>query len=257
MSRMTVFRQSGVGLCFADSCVLINILEFTASFENVSLISQTCREWNEIINKNKLTSESIWHKIAHGQYSPHEFEELERINPLVDSCSFPTWKTILEIKAGSKLKVSQGEVGGTIQRLFWVFHGRLLPYRQLFWYDDHVKCQLKIQSEASIRFRDIDAFWNKINSNRGITKFDVTIFDRCIWHIGIERIIDVHYRDHDYTVSNFNEQCQIIHQWFNVWGLSEQDYEIVEAERELGNRYIHNVGIIRVKILTSADLPFH
>ena len=73
VSRMTVFRQ----MCFADSCVLINILEFAASFENVSSISKTCREWNEIINKNKLTSESIWHRIAHGQYSPHEFEELE------------------------------------------------------------------------------------------------------------------------------------------------------------------------------------
>ncbi len=77
VSRMRVFRQSAVDLCFTDSCVLINILEFAASFENVSLISQTCQEWNENINKNMLTSESIWHKIAHGQYSPHEFEELE------------------------------------------------------------------------------------------------------------------------------------------------------------------------------------
>ena len=61
----------------------------------------------------------------------------------------------------------------------------------------------------------------------------------------------------DYTVSNFNEQCQIIHKWFNVWGLSEQDYEISAPEREMVHRYHHNVGIIRVKILTSADLPFH
>ena len=73
VSRMTVFRQ----MCFADSCVLINILEFAASFENLSLILQTCQEWNEIINKNKVISESIWHRIARGQYSPHEFEELE------------------------------------------------------------------------------------------------------------------------------------------------------------------------------------
>ena len=141
MSRMTVFRQSAADLCCADSCILINILEFAASFENVSLILQTCQEWNEIINKNKLTSESIWHRIAHGQYSPHEFEELERINPLVNRCYFPMWKTILEIKAGSKWKVFQGELGGTIQRLFWVFCGRLLPYRQLFWLDDLVVCQ--------------------------------------------------------------------------------------------------------------------
>ena len=42
VSRMRVFRQNAVDLCFADSCVLINILEFAASFENVSLILQTC-----------------------------------------------------------------------------------------------------------------------------------------------------------------------------------------------------------------------
>ena len=86
--------------------------------------------------------------------------------------------------------------------------------------------------------------------------FDVTIHDCCIHHIDNERIIDVLYRDHHYTVSNFNKQHQIIHQWFNVWGLSEQDYEIGEPERELVNRYIHNVGIIRVKILTSVCLTF-
>ncbi len=86
--------------------------------------------------------------------------------------------------------------------------------------------------------------------------FVVTIHDCRDLHIDNERIIDVLYRDHDYTVSNVNKQCQIIHQWFNVWGLSEQDYEIVEPERDSGNRFIHNVGIIRVKILTSDCLPF-
>ena len=77
VSRMTVFRQSAADLCFAGLFLLLNILEFAASFENVSLISQICQEWNEIINKNKLTSESLWHRIVHGQYNPHEFEELE------------------------------------------------------------------------------------------------------------------------------------------------------------------------------------
>ncbi len=36
----------------------------------------------------------------------------------MNTCSSPTWKTILEIKAVFKLKVFQGEVGETIQRLF-------------------------------------------------------------------------------------------------------------------------------------------
>ena len=100
VSRMTVFRQSAANLCFVDSCVLINILEFAASFENVSLILQACQEWNEIINKNKLTSESIWHRIAHGQYNPHEFEELERINP---------WSTVVISLCGRQyLRLKQG-----------------------------------------------------------------------------------------------------------------------------------------------------
>ena len=149
----------------------------------------------------------------------------------------------------------QGEVGGTIQRLFWVFHGRLLPYRQLFWCDDIVECWLNIQSEILIRFHNYATFWNAIRHSRRISQFDVTIHDCCIHHIDNERIIDVLYRDHDYTVSNFNEQYQIIHQWFNVWGLSEQDYEIGEPERELDNRYSYSVGITRVKIVASL-LPF-
>jgi len=47
----TVFRQSAANLCFVDSFLLIIILEFAVSFENVLLILQTCQEWNDIINK--------------------------------------------------------------------------------------------------------------------------------------------------------------------------------------------------------------
>ena len=113
-----------------------------------------------------------------------------------------------------------------------------------------------MQSEILNRYCSNAALLNTIRHCRGKSQFDVTIHDHCIHHIGNERIIDVLYRDHNYTVSNFNEQCQIVHQWFNVWGLSEQDYEIGEPERELGNRYIHNVGITRVKIMRSVYLPF-
>ena len=59
---------------------------------------------------------------------------------------------------------------------------------------------------------------------------DVTIHHHFIHHIDNERIIDVLYRDHDYTVSNFNKQCQIIHQWFNVWGLSERIMKLVNQK---------------------------
>ncbi len=83
----------------------------------------------------------------------------------------------------------------------------------------------------------------------------MTIHDSCSHHMDNEKIIDVLYRDHDYTVSNFNEQCQIIHQWFNAWGLSEQDYEIGEPDREADNMYIYSVGIVRVNIFACL-LPF-
>ncbi len=118
-----------------------------------------------------------------------------------------------------------------------------------------MECWLKIQSEISIPFGSNAAFWNTIRCSRGITKFNVTIHDHCIHHIDNERIIDVLYWDYDYTVSNFNEQCQIVHQWFNEWGLSEQDYEIGEPERESDNRYSYSAGIIRVKVF-ACPLPF-
>ena len=71
----------------------------------------------------------------------------------------------------------QGIIGGTLQRLFWVFHSRLLPYRELCWCDDGVDCQLKIQSEIDIRFGFDAAFWYAMDQSFGIYKFDVTIHD--------------------------------------------------------------------------------
>ena len=98
-----------------------------------------------------------------------------------------------------------------------------------------MECWLKIQSEISIGFVDNEAFWNTMRrGKKGIAKFEVSIHDHCIHHIEDERIIDVLYRDHDYTVSNFND----------VWGLSEQDYEIGELERELDNRCWNHQGKI-------------
>jgi hypothetical protein len=40
----------------------------------------------------------------------------------------------------------------------------------------------------------------------------------------------------------------MIHQWFNVWGLSEQDYEIGKPERQYDCRYMYSKWSIRVKI---------
>ncbi len=125
------------------------------------------------------------------------------------------------IESGMKWNVLQGEQRGTIQRLFWVFHGRLFSYRQLLWCDDLVECQLKIQSEISIGFVDNEAFWNTMrHSNRGTARFDMTLHDCFIRHIEDERIIDVLYRDHNYNVSVPNNSLMVQcmgSEWTGLW----------------------------------------
>ena len=67
-------------------------------------------------------------------------------------------------------------------------------------------------------------------------------------HLIEGRSVQVVYRDHAYTVTHFQEECQKIHQWFNVMGLTENDYKIGKPKR---NRdVLHGSdGFIRVKIL--------
>jgi len=94
---MAVFRQSA-----ADSGPFMEILEFAAAVENVLPISLTCRKWNFILNKNPVTCECIWRRIAQKAYDVREFEELEHICP---EFHFSAWKDLICIKEVSKMKV--------------------------------------------------------------------------------------------------------------------------------------------------------
>jgi hypothetical protein len=130
---MAVFRQSP-----EHSDLFLKILEFAASFENVLWISMTCRRWNYILNKNEVTCECMWHQIAQEVYDPQDFEEHECIYPQYSDCS---WKQLIHIKEGSKLKVYHRKMGKTVQSLFWVFlNQRIDPYQVLYWTEDYVEC---------------------------------------------------------------------------------------------------------------------
>jgi hypothetical protein len=126
---MAVFWQSA-----DDSGPFLGILEFAAAVENVLPISLTCRKWNFILNKNPVTCERIWRRIAQKAYDAREFEELERIYP---EFNFSAWKDLMCIKEVSHWKVYNGKMGKMIHRLFWVFLiERIEPYRGLCWRED-------------------------------------------------------------------------------------------------------------------------
>ena len=62
------------------------------------------------------------------------------------------------------------------------------------------------------------------------------------------RFIEVAYRGHIYTVIHFQEECQKIHLWFNVLGLTENDYKIARPIRKRHDN-LNGDGTIRVEVV--------
>jgi hypothetical protein len=240
-----VFRQSA-----DDSGPFMEILEFAAAVENVLPISLTCRKWNFILNKNPVTCERIWRRIAQKAYEAQEFEELERIYP---EFYFSAWKDLICIKEVSYWKVYNGKMGKMIHRLFWVFLiERIEPYRELYWrerewYDErrnHFECTCTVSPHIEMHTR----FGHKLfpTRERGIFRFDVCIDESLIRLKG--RFFEVAYWDHTYTVIHFQEECQKIHKWFNVLGLAENDYKIARPIRKRHDK-LNGDGTIRVEVV--------
>ena len=238
---MAVFWQSA-----DDSGPFLGILEFAAAVENVLPISLTCRKWNFILNKNPVTCECIWRRIAQKAYDAREFEELERIYP---EFNFSAWKDLICIKELAYLKVYHGKMGKMIQRLFWVFLiERIEPYRELYWKGDHGgtwdKCEFTVSPHSEMLTR----FGHELcTRERGIFRFDVCIEESLI-RLEEGRFIEVAYRDHTYTVIHFQEECQKIHLWFNVLGLTENDYKIARPIRKRHDNLTGD-GTIRVEVV--------
>ena len=83
---------------------------------------------------------------------------------------------------------------------------------------------------------------------QGIFQVDVSIEESLI-HLRDVRLVQVLYRDHTYTLTHFQDECQKIHQWFNVWGLTENDYKIDKPKRRRHDTLIRTDGTIRVKVM--------
>ena len=120
---------------------------------------------------------------------------------------------------------------------------RIDPYQILYWTEDFVECTLSLQAEKIMQFGD-NCYGNR---EQGIFQFDVCIEESLI-HLIEGRSVQVVYRDHAYTGTHFQEECKKIHQWFNVLGLTENDYKIGKPKRKL-DVLTGSDGTIRVKIV--------
>ena len=82
---------------------------------------------------------------------------------------------------------------------------------------------------------------------RGIFRFGVCIEESLIC-LKEGRFIEVAYWDHTYTIIHFQEECQKIHLWFNVLGLTENDYKIARPKRKRHDKLTGD-GTIRVEVV--------
>jgi len=137
-----------------------------------------------------------------------------------------------------------------IHRLFWVFLiKRIEPFQELYWkadlYErkDYLECTVSPHSEMLMRFGH-ELFPTR---ERGIFQFDVYIEESLIC-LEEGRFIKVAYRDHTYTVIHFQEECQKIHLWFNVLGLTENNYKIDRPKRKRHDNLTGD-GTIRVEVV--------
>ena len=88
------------------------------------MISQTCKQWNKIINENPTTVNPIWRQVAQNYFSHEDFVDLEHMYSLAFSDDGCEWRALLHLGRVfnlSKLKVFDGRKGKFIKRLLWVF----------------------------------------------------------------------------------------------------------------------------------------
>ena len=242
---MAVFRGSA-----DDPGLFLEILEFAASVENVLRISLICRKWNFILNKNPVTCECLWRRIAQKEYDAQEFEELERIYP---EFYFSAWKDLICIKETSHWKLDRGKMGKMINRLFWVFrYQRIDPYRELYWKQEFGGIEDSLECTVTPHLEMLERFGHELfrTRERGIFRFDVCIEESLI-RLKEGRFIEVVYSDHTYTIIHFQEECQRIHLWFNVLGLTENDYKIDRPKRKRHDNLTGADGTIKVEVLVN------
>jgi hypothetical protein len=195
----------------SDHGILVHILGYAASFENIPTIARTCKTWDNIVNSDLNTSTTIWKSIC-AAYDP----ELVRIFPLCrESQAFNVagggWKTILRRRKTSEFRPG-GKFGKVVKSLETVFchpingiQGFYGYPREYPWNDDYY-----VAREQGLFFFHVNPFQPPLP----------------------QEFIVIH-RNHDYLLSNWEQECGIIWRWFAVWGVIDKDaITIIKPEHE-------------------------
>jgi hypothetical protein len=129
-SFMNSFWQNTV-----ESDIQIRIMEFAATtMGKVYLLSQTCKQWDEILNHDPYTAGPIWHRIAKKYYGVDR-RHLQRIEIMDSACRHEDnteWRRLLYIERSPTLKIFSGEMGPYLKLLTWIFSDeRVEPYTSM------------------------------------------------------------------------------------------------------------------------------
>ena len=122
----------------------------------------------------------------------------------------------------------------------------------MYWTEDYGGIEDCLECTVSPHTEMLDRFGHELfhTRERGIFRFDVCIEESLI-RLKEGRFIEVVYRDHTYTVIHFQEECQRIHLWFNVLGLTENDYKIDRPKRKRHDNLTGADGTIKVEVLVN------
>ncbi len=110
-SFMHLFWQNTV-----ECDLQIRIMEFAATtMGEVYLLSQTCKQWDEILNQDPDTSDPIWHRIAQQYYGDNR-RHLRCLETMDDACRHEDnteWRRLLFIERSPTLGFFQVKLGHT------------------------------------------------------------------------------------------------------------------------------------------------
>jgi hypothetical protein len=239
-SFMNSFWQNTV-----ESDIQIRIMEFAATtMGEVYLLSQTCKQWDEILNHDPDTADPIWHRIAKKYYGVDR-RHLRRIEIMDSACRHEDnteWRRLLFIERSPTLKIFSGEMGPYLKLLTWIFSDeRVEPYTSMSWKEGIIEC--KVSAEEYWHTLGVDRLPRR---SRGIYRFGIGFTDGSIEENFRQMEFQVNYLDHDYTVANFESECRTIHRWLHVFGFHHDDFVIHPPVAECPNK---RYGYIRVELI--------
>jgi hypothetical protein len=185
---------------FGNIDLLSHILRYTISHTNeIPAIATTCRQFDDVLNRNIETSSSIWQSICTVQHPD--------IVPVYDLCKESLshryvggggWKALLRRATTSNFKPRGGNK------------------------------ELQKKFECVFKEEGIVAYWEESYENyadftlreHGINSFG---FD---FRFGAVFILhaQVRYRDYQYLLENWDTECDIIRRWCAVMGVAESGY---------------------------------